>query len=174
MVWSIGIRTYGFRRKVSEDEMMTPGQTYEFEHSISGEVPKGQERAFLLYLKQEIEKKNPYLRVDYVEYGSSVLLQAYLSPPQTSALTLQPWWAPILADVAKWIAIALAAWAISSLIYNIYLLVSAFGPEGASAIGSITALFLVLYFMSFIMNFFTGLFKPLLPKREEKEEKGKE
>jgi len=171
MVWSIGIRSYGFRRKVSEDELMSPGQTYEFEHSISGEVPKGQERAFLLYVKQELESKNPYLKVNYVQYGSSVLVQAYLSPPQTSTLTV-PWWAPVLEEVAKWIAIALAAWAISSLIYNIYLLVSAFGPEGASAIGSIIGLVVVLFFMSFIINFFTGLFKPMMPKREEKEEKG--
>ena len=169
MVWSIGIRTYGFRRKVSENEMMSPGQIYEFEHGISGEVPKGQERAFLLYIKQKIEEQNPYLKVNYAEYGSHVLVQAYLSPPQTSTLTAPPWWAPILAEVVKWIGIALAAWAISTIFYNIYLIVSAFGPEGASAIGSIITLVLVLFFMSYIINFFTGLFKPLIPKREEKE-----
>ena len=170
MVWSIGIRTYGFRRKVSEDEMMSPGQTYEFEHSISGEVPKGQERAFLLYLKQEIEKKNPNLRVNYVEYGSHVLVQAYLSPPSSKAL-VEPEVILAIAEVLKWIVIAIAAWGIAETIHNVFLLVSAFGPEGASAIGSIIALVLVLFFLSFIMNFFTGLFKPLIPKREEKEEK---
>ena len=170
MVWSIGIRTYGFRRKVLEDEMMSPGQIYEFEHGISGEVPKGQERAFLLHIKQKIEEQNPYLKVSYVEYGSHVLVQAYLSPPpQTSSLAAPPWWAPILAQVVTWISIALAAWAISMIFHNIYLIVSALGPEGASAIGSIIALVLVLFFMSHIINFFTGLFKPLFPKREEKE-----
>jgi hypothetical protein len=171
MVWSIGIRSYGFRRKVPENEMMRPGEIYEFEHQTSGQITAGHERAFLLYVKQELESKNPYLKVNYAQYGSSVLLQAYLSPPQTSTLQV-PWWAPIVKDVAKWITIALAAWAISSLIYNIYLLVSAFGPEGASAIGSIIGLVIVLLFMSFIMNFFMGLFKPMMPKREEEKEKG--
>jgi hypothetical protein len=155
---------------MSGNELMSPGQIYEFEHSISGEVPRGQERAFLLYVKQELESKNPYLKVNYVQYGSSVLVQAYLSPPQASTLAVP--WAPVLAAVAKWIAIAIVVWGISSLVYNIYLLVSAFGPEGASAIGSIIALVVVLLFMSYIMNFFTGLLKPIMPKREEKEEKG--
>ena len=173
MVWSIGIRSYGFRRKVSEDEYMQPGQMYEFEHQISGEVPKGQERAFLLYVKQKIEEQNPYVKVSYAEYGSHVLVQAYLSPPSTEALqAAPPWWAPVLAEIIKWIVAAFIVWGISSALYNAYLLVSALGPEGFSAVGGIISLFIFLFFLSFIMNFFSGLFKPLMPKREEEKEKG--
>jgi len=168
MVWSIGIRTYGFRRKVSEDEMMQPGQIYEFEHQTKGEVPKGQERAFLLYIKQKVEEQNPYVKVNYVEYGSSVLVQAYFSPPQTTTLAV-PWYAPLVKYLVAAIVFALVTWGIMNIAQSVYLLASAVGPEGLSAIGSIIGLVVVLFFMSYIINFFRELFKPMIPKREERE-----
>jgi len=169
MVWSIGIKSYGFRRKVSEDEFMQPGQMYEFEVQTQGEVPKGQEHAFLVYVKGELEKKYPYLRFTYLEYGSHVLVQSYLPQSEVQAQTIPPQLIPLLKYLLEALIFALIAWGIYQIASAVYMLASAFGPEGAAAIGSIIGLVVIMMFMSWIMNFFRGITEAIKPPKIEAE-----
>ncbi|MEM2281845.1 MAG: hypothetical protein QXZ68_07705 [Candidatus Bathyarchaeia archaeon] len=164
MVWSIGIRTWGFRRKVSENELMRPGVVYEFEHQID-KVPAGQEMAFLMYIKQKIESEQPWVKVDYAECGSHLIVQARYVASEVQAMAEPTTVATIVAIIQ---AVALI-FAIAVITYSIYMVVSALGSsEFGGLVGGLLGLFIVMYFLSFFMNMFRGITE-LIPKPPKKE-----
>lgn len=165
MVWSIGTRTWGFRRKVSENELMRPGVIYEFEHQID-RLPQGQEIAFLMYTKQKIESEQPYVKVDYAECGSHLLVQCRYVGPEITTL-VEP---TTIATIVAIIKAAAYFFAIAIMAYAVYQLITSLGStEFGGMISGIITLFVVLYFFSFLTSVFRG-FTEIMPRpaREEK------
>jgi hypothetical protein len=154
MAVSIGSKVSGFKTRIYENTELKAGQYYETVQTLDKAPPSGQEREFLLYIKQKLESEQ-HVYVNYAEVsGTTLTIQMkFLGSPAI------PWIAVLYV-----IAIALQVFAIVYVAWTAYQVVTylggVLGPEGLGTVITIIGMIFIMYFMST----FVGMMKDIIPK----------
>jgi len=140
---------FGFKREVSEKEVIKPVY-YETFSELGSPPPAGQEKDFLLYVKQKLETEGN-VKVNYAEVvGRNLTVQ---------------WKAvgtPILIEVIIGLAIAaITVWGLYMVACKTYEIISLMGAETSNMLFTAIGFFFILIGFSIMMSMFTGL----LPRR---------
>lgn len=143
---SIGIKVYGIMKAVPENHVPDPKCYYETRQELDRAPPQGQERDFLLYIKQKLETEENVKVVFAEVIGNRLTIQWKVLGSPVSVSTII---ALIIAAVIVFGLVVLAR--------ETYQILTFLGPEMASQIVQMLSylflLFMIMTFMSMISRF---------------------
>ena len=155
MTYSIGIRVYGFATKVDDNQVPKVNTYYETQQKLNGKPPAGQEKDFLLYIKQKVETEE-HVHVNYASISNENLVVQWKSLGSPIAIS----------TIVAIIVIAIALFGLAAVLSQTYMIATTLGSETIGQVFSVVGLIFVLMFISSILSIATG-FMPKMRRRED-------
>jgi len=153
---SWGIQQYGFRYRQTEDDPIVSGYVYEEIRRYDSNIPPDKYFDLINQLREKIDGSGYGLKTLYIEVNEN-WIRIQFTRVGSPLIT----WGTVIQIIAIAISVAIAAWAASLLVHEMYKLVTVIGAETMNLIVNVLALFLLMSFFSPMIDVMT---KPLRRK----------
>jgi len=149
-----GIQYFGIYQKQTENDPIVKGYVYEEIRKYDSDIPPDKYFELLKQLREHIDNSEYGLKTQYIEVNNNWVRVQF---KQTGSPLIT--WSTVIQIIGVAIGIALVGWAASTVLHEMYKIISVLGSENLQWILTIITLFLMLSLMSPILNAITQSFR---------------